>query len=128
VAYTLEQVDLVRERMGVGYAEAREALEQAAGDVVGALAAIEQRPRDDSPAARFDEAINSIAEEVKQSLTGRLIKALRIKLDDQTVAEVPVTLVGVGAVLVTLVSAVLGHLRLETVSGDVADDNQPETT
>ena len=37
VAYTLEQVDLVRERLGVGYAEAKQALDEAAAKVDEAL-------------------------------------------------------------------------------------------
>ena len=36
----LEKIDAIRERMDVGYKEAREALEQAGGDLVEALVLI----------------------------------------------------------------------------------------
>lgn len=38
----LEKVDLIRERMDVGYKEAKDSLDQANGDVVKALIMLEQ--------------------------------------------------------------------------------------
>ena len=42
----LEKIDLIRARLGVGYKEAKEALDDAEGDVVQALIRLEQKNRD----------------------------------------------------------------------------------
>jgi len=124
VAYTLEQVDLVRLRLGVGYADAKQALDETDGDVIAALAILESQHAAATAAEQFDQTIARISEEVKQSLTGRPIVGLRLKLDDQTLAEVPVEVAGVGAILVSLLSSTLAHVRLETVLGDLAEAEQ----
>ena len=45
---TLEKVDLIRERTGVSYTEAKEALEAGNGDVVDALIYIENKKKSKS--------------------------------------------------------------------------------
>ena len=126
MSYTLEQVDVVRERMGVGYAEAKRALDEADGDVVAALAAIESRQSQEQSADDLQETIRKTAQEVKEALAGRAIERLYIKLDDHTLREVPVALVGVKAGLLTILSALLAHLRLEIIPSEDAAGGQTE--
>jgi len=123
VPYTLEQVDLVRERMGVGYKEAKRALDGADGDVISALAALEDE-QCVAPDKNLEKIIVDIAEEVKSSIAGREITQIRVKLCDQTVREVPVALAGVGAAFVTLLTALLAYLTLELVSDDRQADSE----
>jgi hypothetical protein len=126
VPYTLEQVDLIRERLRVGYAEAKEALDAADGDVIAALASLEASQHAQTSDESFETAISQIAEEVKGLLRGGEIRGIRLRLGDQTVKEVPVALVGVGAALIAFVSAVLAHASVEliTSSSDDTDDTQ----
>lgn len=122
MAYSLEQVDLVRERMGVGYAEAKRALDEAGGDVIGALAAIESRQAEQGPA----EAVELMIREVSRALEGRPITGVVLKLGDQTLTDAPVVVRGLGAVLLAVVSALAAHFRLELITGERASDEQAD--
>ena len=122
--YTLEQVDLVRERMGVGYAEAKRALDGAGGDVAGALAMVEEGQCAPSSAEILEKAIVDIAQEVKASVAGREIKQIDVKFCGQTIREVPVALAGVGAALLTILTALLAYLSLELVSDERQADSE----
>jgi len=129
VAYTLQDIDLVRERMGVGYAQARDALEQSGGSVIDALARIDQDQQAQASAGRLDELITTIAEEVKASLSeDGGIARIDVKLGDTTVKEVPVALAGVGAALVVVLSALLAWLRLELVKRDQIAGSETHTS
>ena len=120
----LEDIDIIRERMRVGYRQAKEALDAADGNVVDALAAVEAEQSTNSATA----AIESIIEEVKGSLNGRQIDAIRINLGDETVKEVPVALAGVGGVLLTLISALLAYLTIEVITSGGRDSKESSTT
>ncbi|NSW55220.1 MAG: hypothetical protein HPY44_04360 [Armatimonadetes bacterium] len=124
----LEQIDLIRERMGVGYAEARDALEAAGGDVVGALAAIDQCQREQDSARGLQYAIARMMEEVKKALLDDgVIERIDVKLGDETVKAVPVALAGAGAALLVIISVLLAYLRLEIIMGTRPDTAEPET-
>jgi len=128
VSYTLQDIDLVRERMGVGYAQARDALELSEGDVIGALAIVEQEQLTETDAGSLEELIGTLAEEVKSALTEDSgITRVDVKLGDTKVKELPVALAGVGAVLVTILSALLAWLSLELVKRDEDAGSEPRT-
>ena len=124
----LEQIDLIRERMGVGYAEARDALEAAGGDVIGALAAIDQSQRERDGTRDLQDVIGRMMEEVKKALLDDgVIERVDVKLGDETVKAFPVALAGAGAALLVIISALLAYLRLEIIMGRRADTAEPET-
>ncbi len=123
--YSLSQIDVIRERMGVGYAEAKRALDEAQGDVITALAALEAEQSAVVERECLEAAIKRFIREVKDPLEGRAVAEVRIKLDSHTLREVPVALGGVKAVLLTMVSALLAHLRLELVPGAEPADREP---
>jgi len=127
VPYSLEHVDLVRERMGVGYAEAKRALDEADGDVVGALADIETRLSAEPTTATLEGAISRLGKEVKAAIAGRPITGLRVKLADQTLTEVPVALGGMGAVLLAAVSSLLAFARVELATGGETTGNPTDS-
>ncbi len=83
---TLEQVDVVRERCNVSYAQAKEALEACNGDVLEAIIYIEQNQKKENENSETKEneyAFNAISmEELKNLIKGLIEKGnvTRIKL------------------------------------------------
>lgn len=122
-AYTLNEIDLLRERLGVGYAQAKDALDASGGDVIGALAALESRDDAVHDMPSPDDIVSHLAEEVRRLLRGGRIAGLRLKVGEEALGEVPVAVAGVGAVFLVATSALLTCLRVETIG----DDASPRT-
>jgi len=124
----LEKIDLVRERMGVTYQEAKAALDQNDGDVVQAIISLEKQN------VKWDEKLNSqgkrLAEQINDIIKKGNVTKVRLKKGDKVIFEIPATLgvVGVGGALLSPVLAVLGvvgtvaalvnHYKLEIVRPD----------
>ena len=94
--------------MEVGYHEAMEALDQAEGDVVKALAILEEQQ------SGLDKLQEQIKEGVKRGLSGEELGLIRWKLLGQVVAEAPVALVGVAAVVVAVLALLISSSTVET--------------
>ena len=97
----LEKIELVKDRTGASYNEAKEALEKAEGSVVDAIIDIEQK--NDSS---FDEnstvgmANNAVFQKMKAIVEKGNISKIVIKKDDKTVVNFPVTVGVAGAIIV----------------------------
>jgi hypothetical protein len=95
----LKKVELVKEKAKVGWAEASEALEAAGGDIVGALAWLEERDKrtnwTERLAVQGEEIINVFSRVIKEGNVTRVV----LKKDDRVVLDVPLTLTLVGVVL-----------------------------
>lgn len=97
---TLEKIDLVRERMGVTYKEAREALEKSNGSVVDALVMLESKPAPAQPwREEFVTRGNELLDRVKALIREGNISRIRIKQKDRVLFELPLTAGAVGAFL-----------------------------
>jgi translation elongation factor EF-Ts len=100
---TLEKIDIVRERTGVTYTEAKEALEATEGNVVEALVYIEKNKTTakDQMYATKEEFIDWIKEVIRKGNVTRI----KVKKDEKVLVDIPVN-VGVvaGTVLLTLPS------------------------
>lgn len=86
---TLEKVDIVRERTGVSYAEAKDALENCNGSVVDTLIYLEDKTQNTNKEkiyANKDEFIKWIKELIKK---GNVTK-IKIKKDDKVLVDVPI--------------------------------------
>jgi hypothetical protein len=107
-------VDLIRERLNVGYKAAMEALDHTAGDVVAALAYLEDTTQ--GGLQTFEEQAK---EGVRRGLQEQL-SLIRWKILGQQVAEAPLVLAGVGAVAVGLLALLITSSTVETEyqSGD----------
>lgn len=106
--YDLERIDFLRERMGVGYQQARDALAATGGNVVDALVIIEQQQ------AGFDEIGRDIASKLSEVIVeGRQIGDVRVKLFDRVVTDVPTALVGLAAALTVLIGEVITHCSVD---------------
>lgn len=102
---TLEMIDQVRQRTGVGFREAREALERCDGNVIEALCYIEEKypPLTERIQVAGAEVRDKIADLLRQ---GNITK-ITIKKDGKIMMEIPVTLGALGALLLPEL-AVLG--------------------
>lgn len=113
--HDLATVDLVRSRMEVGYQEAMEALDQAEGDVVKALAILEESH------GGLEKLQEQAKEGVKRGLSGDELSLVRWKLLGQVVAEAPVALVGVAAAAVAVLALLISSSTVETEYGQAAE-------
>lgn len=117
----LEKIDLIRDRMDVGYKEAREALEKAGGDPVEALVLLESQ-FDEEPGRlkdlkeRWTRKIQGKSEEVVSRLKEIMEKGtatrIRLKQGDRTLLEIPagVGVLGAVGILMSTELAVLGAI------------------
>lgn len=89
---TLEKIDIIRERTGVNYTEAKDALEKCDGNVVDALVFLETKFQEKSQ-NRVEEIVTT-KEEFKKWLFEMVqkgnISRIKIKKDDKTLVDVPV--------------------------------------
>lgn len=97
---TLEKIDIIRERTGVSYTEAKEALEVSQGNVVDALIYIEQSKKTtmDNIYTTKDEFLDWLKDLVKKGNINRI----KIKKDDKVIVDIPVN-AGIAATLTVLV-------------------------
>ncbi|BAF59079.1 MAG: DUF4342 domain-containing protein [Pelotomaculum sp.] len=106
----LEKIDILRARLGVSYREAKEALDEAGGDVVLALINLEEKGR------RLGERIQARGQEMLGQIRGLLHKGqeyrIKVKQGDRTVFEVPAAVGALGVIgaLASSEVAVLGAL------------------
>ena len=127
---TLEQVDQVKERTGVSYAKAKNALEKANGDVLEAIIFIEDEKKVNSQNNIAEESKETI-EELKVWLKDLIKKGnvSRIKISKENVAivDVPVN-AGIAAAIiavilppvlaVVLAAAVITKVTIEITKSD----------
>lgn len=106
----LEKIDILRERMGVTYREAKEVLEEAGGDLVEALIKVEENKKQ-GWSAKVSGTIGEIIDEIKKYIDKGNRTRIRLKRGDQTVADLPAT-VGALGVLAAMLS-----IELAVVAG-----------
>ncbi len=91
---TLEKVDLVRERTGVSYSKAKEALEAANGDVLEAIIYLENKSASSNQEKNYKEEVYTSFEELKETINKLIEKGnvsrIVIKKDDKVLVDVPV--------------------------------------
>lgn len=117
---TLEKIDLVRSRTGLGYAAAKEILEKNNGNVVDALIYIEQNQK--SFAQNIADTGNELIDTIKDILKKGNVNRIKIKKDNRTLIDIPVT-AGVAAGALSLfypsllaigaVTAILSKISIE---------------
>jgi hypothetical protein len=83
----LAKIDVIRERTGVGYERATEALKQAKGDVVDALVHLEKHEKKQWWAVYSGDLVSKIGE----LIAAGNVRTVRIKHDDRTILEIPLT-------------------------------------
>jgi translation elongation factor EF-Ts len=95
---TLEKVELVKDRTGVSYKEAKEALEATDGNVVDAILNIEETINLSAKNKATDQA-KQVVENIKAAVAKGNVARIRIKKDEDIVLNLPVNVGIVGTVL-----------------------------
>jgi hypothetical protein len=85
---TLEKIDLIRQRTGLGYAAAKEALEKNNGDVVETLIYIEKNQK--SFGQNITEATNDLIETIKDIIKKGNVTRIKVKKDERVLIDIPV--------------------------------------
>lgn len=120
---TLEKIELVKDRTGVSYKEAKEALEAADGSVVDAIIAIEETVnlKSGNKASEFaDETVEKVKELVKK---GNVTK-ISVKRDGDTIVNIPVnvgivgTLVAPWGIIAAAIAAFGFKCKIEVTKDD----------
>ena len=114
---SLEKIDIIRDRTGVSYKEAKEALEVASGDVVDALISIE-----DTGSRKWAETVTeSISvkgteamDKLKAILNAGNVSRIKVKKDDYIILDIPVTAGAIGALAIPIFTAVGAAVALLT--------------
>jgi hypothetical protein len=123
---TLEKVDIIRERTGASYAEAKNSLEICNGDVVDALIYVEggkENSKSDIYTTK-DEFINWIKGVVRKGNVTRI----KIKKEDKIILDIPVSagiaVTGIAYIIATpllalgILSAVVSKVTIEITKED----------
>jgi hypothetical protein len=95
---TLEKVELIKDRTGVSYKEAKEALEAADGNVVDAIISIEETINM-SAQSKLTEQGAQMVERVKDLVKRGNIARIVVKRDDDVLLNLPVSIGVAGVVL-----------------------------
>ncbi len=128
---SLEKVDIIRERTGVSYKKAKEALENNGGNVVEALIELEEES-EHKWTKNMGIAGNEIYEKLKRVIEKGNVTRVILKKDDEIILNIPVTAGALGVVLAPIASllgisaALVTKTKVEIVQkdGSILDLNE----
>jgi hypothetical protein len=103
---TLEKIELVKDRTGVTYAEAKEALEETDGSVVDAIIAIEETVNAGKRERGFGEKGQALFASLKDLIKKGNVARIQVKREDDVILNVPVNAGIVGICIAPLASIV----------------------
>lgn len=103
---TLEKIELVKDRTGVTYAEAKKALEEADGSVVDAIIAIEETVNSGDKKRAFGEKGEALFTSLKNLVKKGNVARIQVKKDDERILNVPVNAGILGICIAPLASVV----------------------
>ncbi len=126
----LEKIDLIRERAGVSYKVAKDALDQAGGNVVDALIMLEEK-NEKGWTDSMGVMGNDIIEKLKKIISKGNVTRVILKKDGDVMLNIPITAGAIGVVLAPFVSiigvsaAIASKASIEIVkdNGEVVDIN-----
>ena len=101
---TLEKIDLIRDRTGVTYREAHEALQRNDGNVISTLIELEES-KESSWTEEFTVRSSEVIDKVKEIIHEGNVTKVRVKHDGRTLVDIPVTLGTIGAVVLPQLAA-----------------------
>ena len=105
---TLEKIDIIRDRTGVTYREAKEVLEKTNGNVLEALIALDEK-QDTNWTEEFSVRSGDVIDKVKGLIYEGNVNKISVKSEGRTLVEIPVTFGAIGAMILPHL-AVLGVL------------------
>lgn len=120
---TLEKIELVKDRTGVSYKEAKEALEKAEGSVVDAIIAIEES-LDEKASKNFGKKGEEILKKIKEIVKKGNVSKIVVKKDGEIILNVPInvgivsTLIAPFAIIVATAATFGFKCTIEVVKDD----------
>lgn len=128
---TLEAVDAVRDRTGVSYKSAKEALEFCGGDVVEAIVYLEEK-NNTNWGDNISDSSNEVMEKIKELIKKGNVTKIQVKKDKEIVMNIPIAAGAIGAFLAPpvailgLATAVASKCSIEIVKddGEIIDINE----
>ncbi|MBE6020738.1 MAG: DUF4342 domain-containing protein [Firmicutes bacterium] len=128
---TLQKIELVKDRTGVSYKEAKEALEQTEGNVIDAIIYIEEKAIENEE-SKISADKKEILEKIKAVVKKGNVTKIQFKKGDQVILNVPVTAGAIGTVIFPLpvitaaVAAIAAKCSIEIIKddGEVVDINE----
>lgn len=105
---TLEKIDIIRERTGASYREAKEALERTDGNVLEALIEFDDN-KETNWTEEFSVKSGEVIDKVKGLIYEGNVNKISVKSEGRTLVEIPVTFGAIGAMVLPHL-AVLGVL------------------
>lgn len=121
---TLEKIELVKDRTGVTYAEAKAALEENDGSVVDAIIAIEETINSGEKSRGFGKRGEALFSRIKDIVKKGNVSKIQVKKDSEIVLNVPVNagLVGVVIAPIAAVVAVVAAFGFKCTIEIIKDD------
>lgn len=131
---SLKKIELVKDRTGVSYKEAKEALIKADGNVVDAIIMLEDEI-DIAPKTKAGDQALQIVEKIKALIKMGNVSKIVIKRGGEVILNVPVNLGIIGAVLIPwtmIISTIVAlgakcSIELVKVNGDVINISEKAT-
>lgn len=122
---TLEKIELVKDRTGVSYKEAKEALEAANGSVVDAIIDIEESI-DISSKSKIGEQGAHIIDKVKEAIKKGNVSKIVVKKNDEILLNLPVTVGILGTMFAfwTVLAGVIAAFGTKCVIELIKDDGE----
>ena len=123
---TLEQVDKVKERTGVSYAEAKSALELTNGDVLDAIILLEEKAKEryesgigaeksTGGTCNNTETISELKAWLKDLINKGNISRIKVSKDGDTIVDVPVNAGIAAAVIAVIIPPILAFVVVAAV-------------
>ncbi|MCL2493105.1 MAG: DUF4342 domain-containing protein [Clostridiales bacterium] len=110
---TLEKIELVKDRTGVSYKEAKEALEAADGNVVDAIIAIEEQVNQKAY-TKFSDGSTKVMDTIKEYIKKGNVARIVVKKEEEVVVSLPVNAVIIGTVLAWWLTVIATAITLGT--------------
>jgi hypothetical protein len=130
---TLEQIDILRERTGASYREAKEALIHCNDDVVDAIIWLEEKKSSSNWMEHAQVRGSELLDAVKRLIQEGNVRRIRVLQNGQVLIEFPVTAGALGALLapqlaaVGVIAALITRctVEIERVTDERPDDPPP---
>lgn len=133
---TLEQIDIVRERAGVSYKEAKEVLIECNDDVVDAIIRLEEQKSTGRSWIEHAQVRGSeLVDYIKRLVQEGNVRRIRVLQNDKVLIEFPITAGALGALIVPqlaavgVIAALLARctIEIEKVDNTTNDQETPVT-
>ena len=120
---TLEKIELVKDRTGVSYKEAKEALEATDGSVVDAIIGIEES-FEETGHAKFGKRGNAAVDKVKDLVNKGNVSRIVVKRDDEIMLNLPLNIGILGTIIAPwgVIAGVLAAFGTKCVIELIKDD------